>query len=121
MVGEHPCPCCGHLVFEEGPGSFDICPVCFWEDDHVQLRWPWIGGANIPLIEAQANYMAHGVGEMRVAAFVRKADPDVDRRDPAWRPWNPTIDRPEPVPEGSYFDLVTLEDGLLSSPYYWRR
>lgn len=23
----YPCPCCGYLVFEEGPGSYDICPI----------------------------------------------------------------------------------------------
>ncbi|MEU5943736.1 CPCC family cysteine-rich protein [Micromonospora sp. NPDC047548] len=22
-----PCPCCGHLTFAEGPGSYEICPV----------------------------------------------------------------------------------------------
>ncbi|WP_241494482.1 CPCC family cysteine-rich protein [Pseudomonas asplenii] len=27
------CPCCGYAVFEEPPGSHDICPICFWEDD----------------------------------------------------------------------------------------
>lgn len=36
----YPCPCCGHLVHEAPPGSFQICPVCGWEDDLVQLRWP---------------------------------------------------------------------------------
>ncbi|WP_248129036.1 CPCC family cysteine-rich protein [Pseudomonas sp. W2Aug9] len=24
------CPCCGYAVFEEHPGSYDICPICFW-------------------------------------------------------------------------------------------
>lgn len=29
------------------PGSYEICPVCFWEDDRVQFRWPAMsGGAN---------------------------------------------------------------------------
>jgi hypothetical protein len=34
----YPCPCCGHLVYIEPPGSHDICKVCFWEDDIVMLR-----------------------------------------------------------------------------------
>ncbi len=51
----YPCPCCGHLVFAEGPGSYDICEICFWEDDNVQLRWPTMdGGANaVSLVEGQ--------------------------------------------------------------------
>lgn len=31
-MGDWPCPCCGAPT-SGGPGSFDICPVCFWEDD----------------------------------------------------------------------------------------
>ncbi|MEU0987837.1 CPCC family cysteine-rich protein [Streptomyces sp. NPDC005953] len=34
----YPCPCCGRLVHQSPPGSFQICPVCGWEDDLVQLR-----------------------------------------------------------------------------------
>jgi hypothetical protein len=54
----YPCPCCGYLVFEEEPGSYDICPICFWEDDLSQLRWlDSAGGANRPsLIEAQVTF-----------------------------------------------------------------
>ncbi|MDE6726418.1 MAG: hypothetical protein K2J80_00590 [Oscillospiraceae bacterium] len=26
------CPCCGCLTLDER-GCYDICPVCFWEDD----------------------------------------------------------------------------------------
>src|SRR5438045_4005235 len=36
----YPCPCCGHLVFADPPGSSDICMICFWEDDATQLRYP---------------------------------------------------------------------------------
>ena len=28
----HPCPVCGCLTLEE-IGGYEICPVCFWEDD----------------------------------------------------------------------------------------
>ena len=44
---KYPCPACGFLVFDEPPGSFDICSVCAWEDDDVQLSFPgYRGGAN---------------------------------------------------------------------------
>ena len=32
------CPCCKKYVFEEGPGSYEICPVCSWEDDKIQAE-----------------------------------------------------------------------------------
>ncbi|MGX1964083.1 CPCC family cysteine-rich protein [Streptomyces sp. CB02115] len=37
------------------PGSYKICPVCFWEDDGAQFRWPTMGGGanKVSLIEAQ--------------------------------------------------------------------
>ncbi|MBO0609867.1 hypothetical protein J0911_12605 [Myceligenerans salitolerans] len=57
MSDRFPCPCCGHQVFDQLPGSYEICGICFWEDDAVQLRWPdYRGGANRPSpVHAQAN------------------------------------------------------------------
>lgn len=41
------CPACGFEVFPEQAGSYEICPVCGWEDDEIQLRFPAMrGGAN---------------------------------------------------------------------------
>ena len=38
------CPVCNMYTFE---GSYDICEVCGWENDPVQLRYPdEDGGAN---------------------------------------------------------------------------
>ncbi len=67
MIPPYPCVCCGHLTMDEPPGSFEICPVCFWEDDSVQLRWPdWYGGANHPcLVDAQQNYQRFGACDER--------------------------------------------------------
>ncbi|MCF2538686.1 hypothetical protein K6168_23930 [Streptomyces sp. FB2] len=58
MSDSYPCPCCGHRVLDAMPGSYEICPVCFWEDDGVQSRWPTMaGGANqVSLIDAQRNW-----------------------------------------------------------------
>lgn len=33
------CPVCGQYTFESA-GDFDICEVCGWEDDIIQLRNP---------------------------------------------------------------------------------
>lgn len=35
----YKCPCCGFYTFKQKPaGSYDICPVCFGEDDMIQLE-----------------------------------------------------------------------------------
>jgi len=50
-----PCPACGFIVFVGTYGSYDVCPVCGWEDDGVQLANPTSsGGANREsLLDAQ--------------------------------------------------------------------
>lgn len=44
---------------EEPPGTFEVCPVCYWEDDEVQFKNPdYEGGANkISLRAARENYV----------------------------------------------------------------
>ena len=81
----YPCPCCGHLVFAEPPGSEDICLVCFWEDDIQQLRWPTLAGVSnsVSLIEAQQNRDKFGAIEERFACDVRPATPE-EPLDPTW-------------------------------------
>lgn len=58
---KYPCPCCGELTLEETPpGSYEICPVCGWEDDFVQYECPdATGGANkMSLNEARKAYQS---------------------------------------------------------------
>ncbi|MGZ7108968.1 MAG: CPCC family cysteine-rich protein [Methanobacterium sp.] len=42
------CPCCGNFsLLEKPPGTYEICPICNWEDDIVQYNDPdYSGGAN---------------------------------------------------------------------------
>jgi hypothetical protein len=90
----YPCPCCGYEVFGESPGSYDICPICFWEDDIVQLAFPDLaGGANhCSLIEGQRNFASFGACEMRIKEDVRGPN-ELDGRNEAWRPLQPDSDR----------------------------
>jgi hypothetical protein len=74
-----PCPCCGYFTIgEEPPGTFEICPVCFWEDDYVQFGDPdFRGGANrVSLNEARNNFKTFGASEERVMGYVRPPLPD---------------------------------------------
>src|SRR5258708_23885305 len=61
-----PCPSCGFLVFNQLPGSFDFCPICLWQDDVVQLRFPdYAGGANKPaLFGAPQNFSGVGASQI---------------------------------------------------------
>lgn len=111
----YPCPCCGHLVFSEPPGSDDICMICFWEDDVTQLRWPNLGGATnaVSLREAQQGFVKFGAIEPSFADDVR-APTALEPLDPEWRPIDDrdvfeAPDESAPWPE----DRTVL--------YYWRQ
>ena len=59
LVSPRACPCCGYLTLSDwNAGSWEICPVCDWEDDEVQYRDPtYEGGANRESLEqARARY-----------------------------------------------------------------
>ncbi|MBK8915050.1 MAG: hydrolase [Phycisphaerales bacterium] len=74
-----PCPCCGFLTrTEPASGTYDICPVCYWEDDPIQLRDPsYAGGANqTSLEEARANFRAFRACEERCKPHVRAPLPE---------------------------------------------
>lgn len=57
MNTNHLCPCCKTFEFSE-EGSYEICPVCNWEDDPVQQKKPDTSrGANkMTLCEAKKAY-----------------------------------------------------------------
>jgi hypothetical protein len=116
--GSYTCPCCGYLTFGKWPGSYEICRVCFWEDDPVQILDPWFeGGANKPsLVQAQTNYAEFGAMEKRFIANV-KGVRSGDTRDPEWRRVV-EYDRSFVRAPG---DLTELEHADLDVWYYWKR
>jgi hypothetical protein len=74
-----PCPCCGHRTLaEEPPGTYLICPVCFWEDDPIQFDdVDRRGGANsVSLVEARRNVRSFGASDERALPHVRRALPN---------------------------------------------
>jgi hypothetical protein len=91
----HYCLCCGYRTIEgyetnfgyaRPPDTFDICPICFWQDDAVGYDKPdiAIGPNHVSLKQAQRNFLAFGASEERVLPYVRKPTPE-DERDPNWR------------------------------------
>src|ERR1700687_1548515 len=111
IAADYPCPCCGYLVFQNKPGSDEICPICFWEDDISQLRFPLTGGGanKASLLEAQRNFAAFGAAERRVSPYVRAPSAD-DRRDAAWRLLDPERDNIEKPATGVVYGASYPED-----------
>lgn len=85
---KYACPCCGYKTFNEIPnGTYDICPVCFWEDDPIQFDDPnYEGGANrVSLKQGQMNFIEFGACEREMIINVRKPYTD-EQRDENWQP-----------------------------------
>ena len=74
--GPHRCPCCHCLTLAER-GGFEICPVCFWQDDGQDDPDADVvrGGPNnvLSLTVARANYERIGACDERMLAHVRPA------------------------------------------------
>ena len=81
-----PCPCCGHCTLGGQPGCQEICPICFWEDDIMQLRWPLLekSANRVSLVAAQENYRRFGACEERFTKKVRRAL-ESEVREESWR------------------------------------
>lgn len=84
------CPCCGYKTFYSKPnGSHDICLVCFWEDDPIQLDDPDNeDGANpMSLRQAQQNFLEFGACDRNMLPNVRQHTKD-EERDEDWKPFD---------------------------------
>jgi hypothetical protein len=60
------CACCDHFSLDDG--DWEICPVCFWEDDGLGLDDPdeKSGPNHITLRQARANFAAFGACDRRL-------------------------------------------------------
>jgi hypothetical protein len=115
-----PCPCCGYLVFDYQPGFHQICPICGWEDDLSQLRFPLMPGSSnmVSLEEAQRNFRKYGASERRNIGQTREPleEETIDR---GWRLLDVGSDNVEhPVRGNSYGDSYPWPDTTVL--YYWR-
>lgn len=73
------CPCCGCKALAER-GGFEVCPVCFWEDDGQDDHDAGVvrGGPNgrLSLTQARANYQRLGACAERFVRDVRRPRSD---------------------------------------------
>ena len=117
---DYPCPCCGHLVFDYPPGFHQVCPICGWEDNLAQLRFPLMPGAPnaVSLLDAQRNFAEHGAAERRNAGTTRRPIDD-EHVEAGWRPLDLARDNVEEPRRGeNYGETYPYEDTTVL--YYWR-
>ena len=76
---KYRCPCCGHKTLNER-GDYEICEVCFWEDDgqdDVDANTTrHLGPNHISLARGRENYLKFGATQKRALAFVRPPLPE---------------------------------------------
>lgn len=107
-------------MFVRQPGNHEQCPICLWEDDLAQLRFPRLPGSanHVSLEAAQHNYAEFGTAERRHKGTGR-APLDVESREAGWRPLDPARDNVEEPQRGiDYGDSYPLSDTTVL--YYWR-
>jgi len=75
----YACPCCRCLTLDER-GGYEICPVCFWEDDgqddHDADRVRGGPNGSMSLDDARRNYAAFGACDEKSKQHVRSPLPD---------------------------------------------
>jgi hypothetical protein len=70
-----PCQCCGAKSIEE-QGSYEICPVCFWEDDGITDENVNSGANHLTLKEARENYKKYKACSIEFVNYVKKINDD---------------------------------------------
>ncbi|MCS3530123.1 CPCC family cysteine-rich protein [Chryseobacterium sp. JUb7] len=76
---EFQCYCCGYFTIEER-GHYEICDVCFWEDDGSNILDEESGPNYMTLEEGRKNFAKFGACEERFTIDVEKNPENKFRR-----------------------------------------
>lgn len=70
------CPCCGYYTLDRRHYDL-ICPVCYWEDDFLQISEDEYSVCNhMSLAEARKNYQEFGACDFWLLKYVRNPNPN---------------------------------------------
>ena len=69
------CPCCDHLTLH-ARGEYDVCPVCFWEDDCIEGPDRYSGANGSTLDEARKNFASYGASDPESIRWVQPPSAD---------------------------------------------
>ena len=77
-----PCPCCGYLTNPEPTQSFNVCPVCRWEDDGTTGPAEESAANRLTLNEGRKNFKQFGASDPGKVQWARQplVDEYTDRR-----------------------------------------
>lgn len=74
MIERHKCNCCGYftLLGSIEDIAWDICPVCFWEND-VSGEYPdrYSGANHMTLGQGRENYRKYAACDPKMVSYVR--------------------------------------------------
>ena len=70
------CPCCGYATLS-GEADFEICSICFWEDDGQDdpNADEAVGGPNkVSLTQGRLNFLEIGASDLKDLQYCRSPD-----------------------------------------------
>lgn len=98
---KYACPCCGYLTLrKEPPGTYEICPICCWEDSRTDS--PYEQSNDATLRQAQRNFIDFGACERGWVSEVR-APSELDERTVGWQ----ALDEREEIQKARVIDLIS--------------
>ena len=71
--GKYACVCCGYATITE-VANYDICPICFWEDDGQDSEdadTNYEGANQVSLTQGRRNFLDFGAAESKDKRHVR--------------------------------------------------
>ncbi len=68
---KYTCPCCGYKTFNRADSRWDICEVCFWQNDVIDPTTPSGANKGMTLAQAQQNFILFGACEKEFLRYTR--------------------------------------------------